>query len=236
MNKVRPNDFIDLCKKFESVVKTKYGLEDKESPYHYLSNLEEFSDFRNEINIIRTLRNVCQHNKTEIHGKEAFEITSVVYESLKKIIELIEHPLLVKDIYVNNVYFVRMQDLVGTTIHKMKELNISHVPVLDDQQKVIGVFSENTIFTKLSFDEIIEVDKDSTIEEYKNYIKLDSHSSEYFNFVGLNYAVADIKKDYAHPLIGDKRLVLSFVTKTGHSNQKLEGIVTPWDSVKEVII
>lgn len=50
----------------------------------------------------------------------------------------------------------------------MKELNISHVPVLDDQQKVIGVFSENTIFTKLSYDEIIEVDKDSTIEEYKN--------------------------------------------------------------------
>ena len=61
---------------------------------------------------------MCQHNKTEIHGKEAFEITSVVYESLKKIIELIEHPLLVKDIYVKNVYFVRMRDLVGTTIHK----------------------------------------------------------------------------------------------------------------------
>lgn len=91
MNKIRPTDFIDLCKKFENTVKVKYDL-------------EEFSDFRNEINIICTLRNVCQHNKTEIHEKEAFEITSVVYESLKKIIELIEHPLLVKDIYVKNVY------------------------------------------------------------------------------------------------------------------------------------
>lgn len=86
MNKIRLTDFIDLCKKFENTVKVKYDLEDKEGPYRYLSNLEEFSDFRNEINIICTLRNVCQHNKTEIHGKEAFEITSVVYESLKRLL------------------------------------------------------------------------------------------------------------------------------------------------------
>ncbi len=61
MEENKINYFISLCKEFENLVKAKYGLEDKDSAYYFLCNQKEFVNFKDEINLIRSLRNVFQH-------------------------------------------------------------------------------------------------------------------------------------------------------------------------------
>lgn len=58
--------FLNLCQSFESLVRARYDLEDKDSPYYYLAGLEDFDSHRETIHTIRGLRNILVHNNVEI--------------------------------------------------------------------------------------------------------------------------------------------------------------------------
>lgn len=221
------NYFINLCKEFESLVKTKYGLEDKDSAYYFLCNQKEFVDFKNEINIIRSLRNVFQHVNTTINGMESVEVNDVLIETAEKIIDLLENPILAEDVCVKAIYTVSLDSTIKEVIQNMGKKKISHVPILNNDQEVIGAFSANTIFSKLSTGEKIE--EDQTVNDYQNFIGLEDHYSEAFGFVAQNQEVEEFKSLFAKDEKHAKRVVMLFVTKTGKPNEKLVGIITPWD-------
>ena len=148
---------------------------------------------------------------------------------MKEIISLLENPPLVTSRYISEMFVVDLEEKLENLIKTMNEKKISHVPVLDKDKKLVGVFSENTIFSKLSEDEIIEIGKEYKVKDYEKYIKLENHSSEYFDFIKRNEELASAQNLFNKSIKKDKKLVMLFVTENGKKTEKILGIITPWD-------
>ena len=195
--------FRELCNKFEDLVRIKYKVKDEEGAFYILLNQKEYKKFEKDINLIRKIRNLLSHGECKVEGKTAIEINENIIEKLKEIISLLENPPLVTSRYITEMFVVDLEEKLENLIKTMNEKKISHVPVLDKNKKLVGVFSENTIFSKLSEDEIIEIGKEYKVKDYEKYIKLENHSSEYFDFIKRNEELASaqnlfnksIKKD-----------------------------------------
>lgn len=221
--------FRDLCNKFEDLVRIKYKVKDEEGAFYILSNQKEYKKFEKDINLIRKIRNLLSHGECKVEGKVAIEINENIIEKLKEIISLLENPPLVTSRYISEMFVVDLEEKLENLIKTMNEKKISHVPVLDKDKKLVGVFSENTIFSKLSDDEIIEIGKEYKVKDYEKYIKLENHSSEYFDFIKRNEELASAQNLFNKSIKKDKKLVMLFVTRNGKKNEEILGILTPWD-------
>ena len=221
--------FRELCNKFEDLVRIKYKVKDEEGAFYILLNQKEYKKFEKDINLIRKIRNLLSHGECKIEGKTAIEINENIIEKLKEIISLLENPPLVTSRYITEMFVVDLEEKLEKLIKIMNEKKISHVPVLDKDKKLVGVFSENTIFSKLSEDEIIEIGKEYKVKDYEKYIKLENHSSEYFDFIKRNEELASAQNLFNKSIKKDKKLVMLFVTENGKKTEKILGIITPWD-------
>ena len=221
--------FRDLCNKFEDLVRIKYKVKDDEGAFNKLSMQKEYKKFEKDINLIRKIRNLLSHGECKIEGKTAIEINENIIEKLKEIISLLENPPLVTSRYITEMFVVDLEEKLEKLIKVMNEKKISHVPILDKDKKLIGVFSENTIFSKLSDDEIIEIGKEYKVKDYAKYIKIENHSSEYFDFIKRNEKLASAQTLFNKSIKKDKKLVMLFVTENGKKTEKILGIITPWD-------
>lgn len=221
--------FRELCNKFEDLVRIKYKVKDEEGAFYILSNQKEYKKFEKDINLIRKIRNLLSHGECKVEGKVAIEINENIIEKLKEIISLLENPPLVASRYITEMFVVDLEEKLENLIKTMNEKKISHVPVLDKDKKLVGVFSENTIFSKLSEDEIIEIGKEYKVKDYEKYIKLENHSSEYFDFIKRNEELASAQNLFNKSIKKDKKLVMLFVTENGKKTGKILGIITPWD-------
>ena len=221
--------FRELCNKFEDLVRIKYKVKDEEGAFYILSNQKEYKKFEKDINLIRKIRNLLSHGECKVEGKTAIEINENIIEKLKEIISLLENPPLVASRYITEMFVVDLEEKLENLIKAMNEKKISHVPVLDKDKKLVGVFSENTIFSKLSEDEIIEIGKEYKVKDYEKYIKLENHSSEYFDFIKRHEELASAQNLFNKSIKKDKKLVMLFVTENGKKTEKILGIITPWD-------
>ena len=221
--------FRELCNKFEDLVRIKYKVKDEEGAFYILLNQKEYKKFEKDINLIRKIRNLLSHGECKIEGKVAIEINENIIEKLKEIISLLENPPLVTSRYISEMFVVDLEEKLEKLIKTMNEKKISHVPVLDKDKKLVGVFSENTIFSKLSDDEIIEIGKEYQVKDYVKYIKLENHSSEYFDFIKRNEELTSAQNLFNKSIKKDKKLVMLFVTENGKKTEKILGILTPWD-------
>ena len=221
--------FRDLCNKFEDLVRIKYKVKDEEGAFYILSNQKEYKTVEQDINLIRKIRNLLSHGECKIEGKVAIEINENIIEKLKEIISLLENPPPVTSRYISEMFVVDLEEKLEKLIKTMNEKKISHVPVLDKDKKLVGVFSENTIFSKLSDDEIIEIGKEYQVKDYVKYIKLENHSSEYFDFIKRNEELTSAQNLFNKSIKKDKKLVMLFVTENGKKTEKILGILTPWD-------
>ena len=221
--------FRELCNKFEDLVRIKYKVKDEEGAFYILSNQKEYKKFEKDINLIRKIRNLLSHGECKVEGKTAIEINENIIEKLKEIISLLENPPLVASRYITEMFVVDLEEKLENLIKAMNEKKISHVPLLDKDKKLVGVFSENTIFSKLSEDEIIEIGKEYKVKDYEKYIKLENHSSEYFDFIKRNEELALAQNLFNKSIKKDKKLVMLFVTENGKKTEKILGIITPWD-------
>lgn len=232
MNKVNIEMFLDACRDFEAAVKQKYQLEDNASAYMYLSSLSKFAMYRDEIHVIRTLRNMLAHNNMEMDGKEIIEFSPILLSTLKKITNSINHPTLVKDCMIKNIFTADINDSVSFLFRKMKERGISHIPLLDEQRKLLGVFSQNTIFSYLSETENVTISKADTLEKYAKFLPIDMHENEAFAFVGCEEDIEKAKTLFKRTKNNHKRVVMLFVSKNGLREESVIGILTPWDVIE----
>lgn len=221
--------FRELCSRFENAVRVKYNLDGAEMAFRYFSLQKENKKFKEDMQVIRNIRNLISHVECKIDGKSAIEINENIVEKFKKIISFIENPPLVTSRYITEMFVVDLEEKLEKLIKTMNEKKISHVLVLDKNKRLIGVFSENTIFSKLSDDEIIEIGKEYRVKDYEKYIKIENHSSEYFDFIKRNEKLSSAQTLFNKSIKKDKKLVMLFVTKNGKKSEKILGIITPWD-------
>jgi predicted transcriptional regulator len=226
--------FLNLYKELESYLARTYPY--AESPikehYHFLekSPLDGARERADTLDILRILRNNLAHRNVD----NLFEVSEDSIEFLRKEIAIVKDPLQASDIMIplNGLYYAKFDTPLVEVIKTMYEKSYSHVPILDDENCVAGIFSNNALLTLAYKKGEIELRKEEKIKDYKFLIDLNFQKGEKFIFERLKTPIDEITNLLANKKSKDK-IYMIFVTQSGLKNEPLLGIITPWDIINK---
>jgi len=217
------NKFIDKFKKAEAFIKGRYDA-------------EWLSDDIFEKNTIlkknavqwkqaRDFRNLISHCNAGTYIK----ITEQGYEKFCKMADKFLNPKNAYDICVKNVYKAQNNDIFINVLNEMIAKNYSNVPIINEKEKVIGVFSSYTLalYINQNNKELIIEPSKLHMAEFEKYYSLTKNPDIKIDFVSRKTELADICQKFET----DKCQVL-LVNETGKQNEKLLGIITVEDLIK----
>ncbi len=222
--------FIALCKELEAAVKARYGSTSHgESAYVFLSRRAEFKPYAKELDLIREVRNLIQHKDVEVKGKEAIYVDEVLMDALREIISLVKHPETVGDICTRDLVTATLETPVREVLASMLDTSFSHIPVLDDQGKLLGIFSENTIFTRVAKEGMSALTEQDCVGDFQAYLDIRDHVRDSFRFIAEDVETEKAVDYFKGRDKQGRRLAMLVVTKHGDPKEKVTGVLTPYD-------
>ena len=120
-----------------------------------------------------------------------------------------------------------LDSAIRPIVEKMVTNSYSHVPVLDADGKVIGVFSEGTMLEMNKAG--IGSDESTVMRDIAVYLPADRHTADVFRFVPKDVAVLYLRFLCDDALKKRERIGMFLVTENGKKEQPLIGILTVWD-------
>ena len=219
-------DFLDEYGKFEKYIQEKYKTEKitddlikehltKPSIYFWIS--------------YRNLRNIKSHGSTKFIA----DITELGLEKFKEEVSKIINPPTAYDICTINPYKITDKHNLSEVLKIMKENNYSNVPIIDENEYAKGMFNANTLFLYANSKDEVIIDCPKTIIEYfKPLYEMNEKSEIIYDFIGKKTNIFAVKEKFEEAKKKNKKLEALFVTETGKQNQKIIGIITPWDIIQ----
>lgn len=220
--------FAEKWKELESATRLSFPTWDGRDMEWFLKKMRvEGVDFT-RIMALRNVRNVLSHN-TKLNDKPLVALNADALPFLDEVIARIRQLPTVANIYIPkaDVYYRSMDDAIQSIVAVMLEKVYSHVPVIDADGRVVGVFSESTML-EVSNDKIA-VDESTTLKTISKFLPCDKHTAEVFRFVPKNDSIAHIRHLCAEALSRHERIGMLFVTENGNPDEALLGILTVWD-------
>ena len=223
--------FLELYKKLEMYLDVRFHY--AESPMkEYIHTLERSmmgSDTYKAtvLDFLRQLRNNLVHRNVS----NFVEVSDYCLEFLEKEIEIFENPLEAQDVMMpfDKVYSIKLESNTLEVLHQIYKNSYDIIPVLDDKDKVIGVFSLDVMLKDLYLNKPKKIERESTIDDFKDLIDIDDQIKERFDFVAFNEGIYDVMAKFNEK--NSKKLKMLFVTQSGDSSTKLLGIITPHDII-----
>ncbi len=197
-----------------------------------------FLRYKEDLLAFSRLRNAIIHNPYKKDAEPIAEPHDNVIERYEEILEKLTCPpsaLSTVAIPRKKIFTTDMESKVFDIMRVMLINSYTHVPVVYND-RMIGVFSENTVFTYLaekSKQKDVVITRDTQINEFKNFIEFEGNESEYYEFVSKETLLIDVEKLFQKDLKNNKRLAVVFITENGKQGEKLLGLVTIWDIVNK---
>lgn len=188
------------------------------SEYENYDFLKTASDLRN---ILSHENNICAPSEEYLNE----------FISLK---ETIINPLTCSRIATKKIYTCKEEDSVLQIIDVMVKKSLSHLPILNEDGSVKGVFSRNVIFDILSLYKEFSFTASLKIKDIMNFLDIDAHLNEKYIFVSKDDKVNDVFSSLYKKNEHEKNVALLLVTKSGSRKEKLIGIISATDISKYV--
>lgn len=191
-----------------------------------------FAEYYKDLKVFARLRNLLIHNPYGKNAEPIFVPHEYVLKRYKSIVKKVLNPQRAFSICVRRefIYTAKLSDNALDVMSVMNNKTYTHVPIMDND-KMIGIFSENTLLSYVSHHKDSLIMKDMKVEEFKRFIPLNSHPSEYFEFVSRDVLVVDVEDVFKKGLRAHKRIAVVFITQDGRPDQKMLGMMTAWDLV-----
>ena len=227
-----PEVFLDLYNNLETKLKGRgsYYNDRYESPIIRFSNSSEGKPYREELSTIRDIRNLLVHSPL-VNGKYPVEPSDEIGAVLEEILEKVEQPKKAMNYatWADKIQKTRLDEEAYPVMRMMELRGFSHVPVVEGE-KMIGVFSKSTVFSFHIRNNMPALQRGMRIKEFGNLLDIENHSNEYFEFAPKDALYTDILELFnTNYKKRQKRLAIVFLTETGNSQEKLLGLITPWD-------
>lgn len=224
------DEYIQKFKELEAIVKETFGLNDWDSVTNFLSKRDEYRPFREEIKYCQEVRNLLQH-KQKIGGEYPVEPTREMIVFLENTINSLKNRKKCSEIMIRTekLFYRKRNDSIHSTLEQMRKIPSGHVPVLDENGKVIGVFTAVSFLNIMADRKGEPLPEGFSFSEAEKYIAFDHHDSEVYRFVTGELYVDELKDVFEHTYSGGKRLAMVFVTTNGQKDGKLLGTISPWD-------
>lgn len=227
--------FLDLYRDLEELLEVRYsdGRKYPGSAVMRYYNDDAGKKWREELNVCREMRNMLSHH-SQIGGCPVFEPSDAVLDVLRRIINDVKNPPVAMSIATPaaNLFTCTFDDRAASVIRKMREQGYSHVPVIENG-RLAGVFSVGSVFTMVSSRDGWEITEDTRIGDFREFLPVDRHVTEKFGFVSDSAPYSSLKYKFTAKGPRSRRVAALFVTANGREDEKILGIITPWDMIKE---
>lgn len=187
---------------------------------------------KDDLMLFARLRNSIVHNPYNSELDPIAEPHDKIIKRYKEIRDsLLNPPTALSTIAVKgkNIYSITLEEYVFDVMNVMKENNYTHVPVVDKDDMMLGVFSESTVFAYMTKNGCISIDRKTKIKEFEEFIPIQNHENEFFPFVPEGTLTVEIEEMFQRKLQGKKRMSVIYITETGKVKEKILGLITAWD-------
>ena len=220
--------FAERWKELESATRIAFPTWDGKEVEKFLKKMHvEGVDFT-RLMALRMARNALTHNPL-LDGTPIVSLNSGVIPFLDDVISCIEKLSTAANILIPrcDVFSCSFGDTVSSTVDVMLKNVYSHVPVLDELGRVVGVFSESTLL-EMSKSGISSA-AEKRIRDIAEFLPFERHTADVFRFVPKNDPIAHLRYLCAEALESRERIGMIFVTADGRLEESLLGILTVWD-------
>ncbi len=231
-------DFLRKYNELDALIGDKFNREDDDSSIYFLINkyrksrIEIERIYSNKLDSVRRIRNLMVHESGIIDT--LFDVSDDVIAFLDELISYLRNPVRARDVMTPTKKLIlgKEEDSISLLIKKMIEDGISNIPVVNDQNIVIGIFNSDVLLD-LHLNNV-HLDKNSKIKDIKDYIALESQLNLRFIFVTKEYEI-DVLNDYfsMSKEVYKKRLPAIFVSENGKQNSPLLGVISPIDLIRK---
>ncbi len=223
--------FLQLYKKLEFEGRRIYfpGAKENESIIGRLFTVPQLKRFKEDLDYCRIVRNFLTHNP-KVGGVYPIIPSVEMIRLLEHCVEIITNPPRAIDyaIPIDRIYTTALDAKLSEVVKVMNSFTYTHIPVMDGE-RLIGIFSENTVFTYMCYENIITIDDDTVIRQFEKYLPLDAHLNEYFLFLPKDAYIYEVQEMFKYTKGRKKLLTVIYITENGKRNEPLIGMITPWD-------
>ncbi len=221
--------FLEMYRELEELLALQYS-----DNRRYTSAIMEYINdrsnpfYREELNTCREIRNLLTHH-ADVGGKPIVEPSDDVIELLERILNYVSHPPLVMACATpfDKVMTTTLDACAFSLMKNMKGRGFSHVPVMDNG-RFFGVFSISLPFAyALEYERGIT--RNFTVADFGELVHIDNHCTERFLFVPKSMTIRQAGRAFEAVGSDKKRLAMILITENGKSNEKILGVLTPFD-------
>lgn len=230
MSNTRTDAFLDLYRRLEAALRTRYELSEKESALVWAErHCSELRSLADELYCCRKLRNLLTHNPL-VGGEYLAEPSEALLAVLQEALGRVEEPKLALQVGVQGaeVYTRGMDDLVRPALAAMRSQGYSHVPIVQDGV-VEGMFSEGSLLALHTEHEHVAIDTTTTFSDIFEALPLYAHTRERFPFVARDTTLGFVADLFEAADARELRIGLVLVTEHGAQDERLLGIVSASD-------
>ncbi len=228
--------FLETYRRLEALaprVLPRDGRDNRGGVIARLCRLPMFAPYREELDCCREVRNLLTH-EVMVGGSPAVVPGDGMVAFLERMIELIENPARVSTRMTPRarLYTLTPDMKVKSVMAKMQYKGLSRVPLLDDEDRVTGMFSLESIFSAVARGE--QIDENTTLADLAEYLPLAGNNTmSAYRFVSPDMTLAEAETLFLH--MSDRRTKLRaiLVTDDGTVRGKLVGILSPYDVMNE---
>lgn len=225
--------FLDLYKQLEDELESKY----RNARRRYSSVIIEFlrdtesEPMRDELDVCREIRNILTHN-ANLQGVPIIEPSEPITQALEAILDYVRRPPLALDYATkgDQVMKATLSQKVLRVMEVMQKNGFSHVPVMRDGI-FLGVFSLGSVFMYV-LNSGKQINRETTLGDMGEQLKVERHPENYA-FVSVKSSYIAARNIFIKPPAKNKRISVIFITENGNQDERLLGMLTPWDVLGE---
>lgn len=238
MDNTDSEKFIALYNQLDAYMRNQLGLDryiDHSTLLREMSQKNKiFLDYLQDLRMFAEMRNMLIHNPYKKDADPLLYPHSYVTKKYAEIVDLVLHPPKALSIAIPGavIFTATLDTLIQELMNTMVKKNYTHIPIIKNDV-MIGVFSENTLLSYLVANQEGIILKDATVRDFYEFIPLEKHMNEYFEFIPRNAILSEVDKIFSEGVKDVKRIAVVYITENGKNNEKILGMITPWDLTSE---
>lgn len=226
--------FIALYNQLDAYMRSKLRSDRYVSHLTLLRDMSQrdrvFLDYFSDLRMFADMRNMLAHNPYKKDADPLLYPHSYITKKYAEIIDLILHPpkALSVAIPASKIFTATLDTSIQELMNTMVQKNYTHVPIMRNDM-MIGIFSENTLLSYFVANQEGIILKDATVRDFYEFIPLEKHMNEYFEFIPRNTILSEVDKIFGEGVKEGKRIAVVYIAENGKSSEKILGMITPWD-------
>jgi CBS domain-containing protein len=190
------------------------------------------SRHRDLLRYIRDIRHALQHPKHVAPG-HAMTVSPDFLTEVEGVLNYLRNPPNARSVGVSrkDMKTAKLTDPLGDLADDMKRTGFSHLPILNDQDILIGVFNEAAVFDFLWREPEQIVARTMTVGDILPHCRLDAQHTEAFKFVPPSTSVDTLTNRFRAIETPLTRVGAIFVTPSGKAEEPVHRLITPWDVI-----